>query len=65
LSIILILLTPSPALAYIDPGTGSIIFQGIIAAAAAGAAVMLSYWQRLKNLFRRRGDKNDPHQPPR
>lgn len=37
--------------AYIDPGTGSIIFQAIIALVAAiGAAVSL-YWNKLKNFI--------------
>jgi hypothetical protein len=35
----------SDAAAYLDPGTGSIIFQSIIAAAATGLAVCASAWK--------------------
>jgi hypothetical protein len=39
----------SDAAAYLDPGTGSIIFQSIIATAATGIAVFASAW---KNVLR-------------
>ena len=39
----------APALAYIDPGTGSFVVQGIIAAVVgAGVAVKL-FWHRIKS----------------
>jgi len=38
----------SPAYAYLDPGTGSIILQGVIGGIAAGAAVIGLYWQKVK-----------------
>ena len=41
----------SPAHAYLDPGTGSIILQGIIGGVAAGAAVIGIYWQKVKAMF--------------
>ncbi len=42
--------------AYIDPGTGSMVVQGIIAA-VAGAAVMIRLsWARIRSLFTRRTD---------
>ena len=41
------------ALAYLDPGTGSIIIQGIIGAIAGGLVVGRMYWQKLKSLFSR------------
>jgi hypothetical protein len=42
--------------AYIDPGTGSMVVQGIIAA-VAGAAVMIRLsWARIRGLFSRRTD---------
>ena len=40
-------LTVSSAHAYLDPGTGSIILQGIIAALAAGAVFIKIYWHKL------------------
>ena len=43
---------PTSAFAYIDPGTGSILIQGIIAAIAAVGVTLKLYWHRLKALFR-------------
>ena len=37
--------------AYLDPGTGSLIIQGIIGGIAVGLATVKLYWYRLKALF--------------
>ena len=42
---------PLTAFAYLDPGTGSIILQGLIAALAAAGFVMKAYWYKIKSLF--------------
>ena len=42
---------PISAFAYLDPGTGSIILQGLIAALAAAAVVMRTYWYKIKGFF--------------
>ena len=47
----IILVSLSPAYAYLDPGTGSIIIQSMIAAAAAGFYIIKIYWYRLKAFF--------------
>ena len=47
------------AQAYLDPGTGSLILQGIIGTVAAVAAVGGLYWARVKAFF---GRNNQP--PP-
>lgn len=39
--------------AYLDPGTGSIILQGLIAGIIGTAAFARMYWTRLKFIFRR------------
>jgi hypothetical protein len=39
------------AFAYLDPGTGSIIVQGVIGAIAGGLVVIRMYWAKLKGLF--------------
>lgn len=39
--------------AYLDPGTGSLIIQGAIAAVGAGLVAGRLYWTKLKGLFRR------------
>ena len=47
--------TPT-AQAYIDPGTGSLILQGLIAALAGIAVTAGIYWDRVKAFFRRHRD---------
>jgi hypothetical protein len=42
----------SDAAAYLDPGTGSIIFQSIIAVVATGLAVFATAWKNLVNFFK-------------
>ena len=36
------------AFAYLDPGTGSVILQAIIAAIAAASATVTFYWRKIK-----------------
>ncbi|HWB29583.1 MAG TPA: hypothetical protein VG736_03700 [Vicinamibacterales bacterium] len=40
--------------AYLDPGTGSLVFQAVAAALAATAYAFRNYWGRLLRLFGRR-----------
>ena len=47
-----------PAAAYLDPGTGSVLLQGLIGAVAALALTLKLYWHRLIGLFRRETDKS-------
>jgi hypothetical protein len=45
---------------YLDPGTGSIIFQVIIAGLCGGLLAIKLFWAKIKNLFKRlfsRGNK--------
>ena len=44
-------LSMESAYAYLDPGTGSLILQGIIAGLAAVLVVGKVYWQRLLRFF--------------
>jgi membrane protein implicated in regulation of membrane protease activity len=44
------------AFAYVDPGTGSMIIQAVIAAVVGGAAIIGAFWRRL---FRKRRDRDD------
>ena len=39
--------------AYLDPGTGSLILQALVAALAGAVVVVTSYWQKIRALFRR------------
>jgi hypothetical protein len=42
----------SDAAAYLDPGTGSILFQSIIAVVATGLAVFATAWKNLVNFIK-------------
>lgn len=48
----------SGAQAYLDPGTGSILLQGLIAGVIGTAAFARMYWTKLKMLLRRGADRD-------
>ena len=41
----------SPAFAYLDPGTGSMILQLLLGGIAGGLVIAKLYWQKLKGVF--------------
>jgi hypothetical protein len=43
-------LTP-PAYAYLDPGTGSVLLQGLIGGIAAIISFLSIYWHKVKSFF--------------
>lgn len=56
--------TTSTAHAYLDPGTASLILQGIIGAIGAGIVTLGIYWQKFTGLFRRKSDDDVSETPP-
>lgn len=51
--------------AYLDPGTGSLVFQTVVAALVAAAYAIRSYWGRIRVMFGARESRsgmetNDP-----
>jgi hypothetical protein len=46
-----LLLVPSPAFAYIDPGIGNVFVQSMIAAVAAAAFTLKVFWAKIVGLF--------------
>jgi hypothetical protein len=40
-----------PAYAYLDPGTGSMLLQGLIGGLAMIISVLSIYWQKVKSFF--------------
>ena len=49
------LLIASPAHAYLDPGTGSMLISAVIGLFAALALALKMFWYRLVGLFRGKG----------
>jgi hypothetical protein len=52
----LAMLLSSPAYAYLDPGTGSILLQGLLAALAAASAAVAAFWSQIRRLLSGRRD---------
>ena len=64
LVILIFFLFTSRAYAYLDPGTGTIILQAILAFIAASIATLSFYWNKVKlffsNFFKKeKKDKNE------
>ncbi len=51
LAIVLCLVFPSSAYAYLDPGTGSYIFQLVLAGIVGLGFVIKVYWKRIRAFF--------------
>jgi hypothetical protein len=54
----------APVYAYIDPVTGSVIVQSIIAGIAVVLVAMRRLRERIVNFFRRKPDTGDEQQDP-
>jgi hypothetical protein len=65
LTVLMVLTSASEAWAYIDPGTGSYLFQLLIAGGLAGVYTVRRYWHSLKATLARfgRADSQDPPTP--
>ena len=57
----LLLLWPTPAYAYLDPGTTSMILQALIGALVGGAIAIKVYWNKVKDFLigLRKADKKE------
>jgi hypothetical protein len=53
------LLFPRDAFAYLDPGTGSMFFQTLVAALAGVAYGVRVYWSRIRRFFSRNSRDGD------
>lgn len=53
--ILIAIVLPSDVHAYLDPGTGSMVFQAVVAGLAAAAYAVGAYWGKIRLLFSRRG----------
>lgn len=48
---LLLMTVCSPAFAYLDPGTGSIVLQSLLAGIAVAIGIVRTYWYRVKAFF--------------
>jgi hypothetical protein len=51
---------PADAFAYIDPGTGSMLLQSLLAAVAAALVFGRSIWHKVRSVFQRDRRKDTP-----
>lgn len=58
-----IALTPRDAAAYLDPGSGSLLIQGLVATLAAAGYALRMYWGRIRGWVARRGETADGPDP--
>lgn len=54
-------LVATPAHAYLDPATGSMILQAVLGGVAGLAVMVKLYWHKLLGLF---GSKKQEHEDP-
>jgi hypothetical protein len=60
-----VLLFPAAAHAYVDPGTGSMVLQGVIAAVLGLGLTLKLYWRKIRKRLtgkRERDDETDAEQ---
>ena len=53
----------SPAYAYLDPGTGSMLVQLLLGGVAGALVVGKLYWHQVKAFFGLGTEKNDDQEP--
>ena len=54
-----LMFSANPAYAYLDPGTGSMLIQGLLAIIAAASVSIGIFWRRLRSFFGRRNREKD------
>lgn len=54
---VILIEAPTPAYAYLDPGTGSMMLQALLGAIAGSLVIGRLYWQKIKNFIS--GTKED------
>jgi hypothetical protein len=59
LIVVAVVFLPAPAMAYIDPASGSAIMSAIIGFLIAVALVIKSYWYKIKSLFTKQTSGQD------
>ncbi len=63
--LVIMIITARPAYAYIDPGTGSLIIQSILAAIAGSIIAVKFYWYKIVAFLKsKRSDTKDQDNDP-
>jgi len=60
---VMLFVFPRSAAAYLDPVTGSILWQVVIGGALAAGMTARIYWRKLRSLFSRKANDRDTHEP--
>jgi hypothetical protein len=60
LVLLAVLSLASPAYAYLDPGTGSMLVSAVIGVVAAVGLALKMFWYRVTGLFRGKKDGGEP-----
>jgi hypothetical protein len=50
---------PASNAAYLDPGSGSIIIQVVMAVLLGGALILKMYWKKITSFFNKTKDEDD------
>lgn len=61
---IVVLLMPGMAFAYIDPGSGILLWQGVIAAVGVALVIVRNPGQFFKSIIERFRSRRDPGKDP-
>ena len=61
ISIFLVFILVNQSYAYIDPGTGSMLVQAVLAAIVGSAVTIKLFWKRIKIFFLRLVGKDKPN----
>lgn len=64
-ALLLSLIAPRAAHAYLDPATGSMVLQGLVGGVMAGLFVLRRQWGRVKALFTRGRSEVEAPEPAR
>ena len=64
LYILTLIIFPTKAFAYLDPGTGSIILQAILGFIAASITTISIYWTKFKSLISKLFNKKEKNKKP-
>ena len=54
LAVLVLCAAPADAFAYLDPGTGSLLLQGLIASVATGIIVLRARWHQFRDFILRK-----------